>query len=82
MSLILIAGVPKLRKNLRKDAVPTVFDIPNAPKETAPRRIIIKRPCEEINLQPRKKIRGSQLYTSFKISIMNYIVLFAVAVYF
>ena len=30
-------GRPKPRKNLRKDAVPTLFDIPNPPKTPVPR---------------------------------------------
>ena len=47
------------RKNLRKDAIPTIFDNPNPPKSEKTRRQILKRQCDNINVNDNvKKFRG------------------------
>lgn len=54
-------GQPKPRKNLRKDAIPTLFDIPNAPKTTTPRSTqnsTNKRPSTTTHFRQSKKTKG------------------------
>ena len=54
-------GIPKQRKQLRKDAIPTLFDVPNPPKSTEGQRstaAIEKRKATDTPGPTKKKSKG------------------------
>ncbi|XP_068237590.1 52 kDa repressor of the inhibitor of the protein kinase-like [Palaemon carinicauda] len=57
-------GVPKPRKQLRKDAIPTLFDIPNPPKTSdaqRPTTSIEKRKASEVHGPTTKRLKGVRI---------------------
>ncbi len=52
-------GVPKRRKRLRHDAIPTTFQFSNTPKSTGERRVLKRVALPERGVKEKKSRKGN-----------------------
>ena len=62
-------GVPKPRKRLRHDAIPTTFEFPNTPKSTGERRVLKRVALPERDVKEKKSRKGNNILC---VCVMNF----------